>query len=100
MSRTTHTPTPWEAVGFHVMHSGRRLIAEVWAPAMPDTPGFDERRKANAEYIVRAVNNHEALLAALEELTLHIHDGYLYAEMLDASFITTAIAAARREASK
>ena len=65
-----HSPLPWEAVGFHVMHERRRLIAEVWAPVEGDDPPWDERRKANAEFIVRAVNSHDDLVAALEDLIL------------------------------
>lgn len=67
----THTPIPWEA---HV----EDFIGDVWrewiitdADKRLITTGTfqeveDQASKANAQFIVTAVNNHQALLEALE----------------------------------
>lgn len=71
MRKTAHTPTPWEIRDvpsrerFKITDSTGYTIAE-----MPSYP-IIEKEEANAAYIVRAVNAHEALLEALEQcLTL------------------------------
>lgn len=62
-----HTPTPWEVLQVEDTHQGifsncgneaQSLIAQT----------FDGNEKANAEFIVRAVNCHEELLAASQAL--------------------------------
>lgn len=79
MSETAHTKTPW-AIG----HTGARIIA----PALPGFNGSPfrvadanssalvhsasfEEAKANAAFIVRAVNAHGPLVAALRDVRGH-----------------------------
>jgi len=61
----THTPTPWtiesRLVGPLVIVSGDTEVAHV------DADSF-QLASANAEFIVRACNNHKPLLEALELL--------------------------------
>ena len=70
-----HTPTPWE------LHQDEDLKSWfIWAKgnmaaSLPRrTDGVD---KANAEFIVRAVNSHEALLNKLKhaQARLFVHEG-------------------------
>lgn len=67
-----HTPTPWGAVKYE---SGWALIG----PTSDDKIARVEKTNghANAAFIVRAVNAHEELLAALRSLTKQIHLGKL-----------------------
>lgn len=58
-----HTPTPWQDVaisGVRHDHDG----FTVWTHWLPDQPS--EQRRANVEFIVRAVNCHEELIEALK----------------------------------
>lgn len=63
-----HTPTPWKIKNlthndlpvYAVMNSQGQLIAEV--------PAMDEIDKANAAFIVRAVNCHEDLFKACKKV--------------------------------
>lgn len=68
-----HTPTPWCAFikgGTISIEAGTRPKGNL--PCVINWPGFDscelplKERKANARFIVRAVNSHPALLAALK----------------------------------
>jgi hypothetical protein len=52
-----HSPTPWRVEGRSVMAGMAERIAEV---------GYSERATANAEFIVRAANAHEELLATVK----------------------------------
>jgi hypothetical protein len=75
MGQTAHTPTPWAVNaqrpasivdptrrGFN----GSYRIADAYFSAeLADTPRFDEA-KANAAFIVRAVNSFDALVAELD----------------------------------
>jgi len=81
MSQIAHTPTPWKAVtvngepnqsmildgeGFnhwvaHIQHNGEYM---------------PEKQKANADFIVKAVNSHEDLIWALKTAIEIICDGY------------------------
>lgn len=76
----THTPGPWEVVGFHVMHNRRHLICEVWAPAKGGDPSWEERRKANARLIAEA----PAMLAALEAAALLFNNDHEACRFCDA----------------
>jgi hypothetical protein len=67
-----HTPTPWTATfpitaagkrDAWVISGGRRSIA-----LMPDTADM-QNDEANAAFIVRACNSHDALVKALEKLS-------------------------------
>lgn len=59
---TKHAPTPWRING-HDICSGPYAVAGVYG-----TTGADARTsEANAAFIVRACNAHEALVSALDE---------------------------------
>ena len=77
--QATHTPTPWKATRPHPDPDTAAYLVEIF----PATGGFDgphssqaiaylycakagTTQAANAALIVRAVNNHAALIAALE----------------------------------
>lgn len=58
----THTPTPW-------VFNGESII---------DAKGNSAMTKANAAFIVRAVNAHEELLVAIKTLTAITYDTVNY----------------------
>jgi len=58
-----HTPTPWRLEGYSIYssaHKGRHIVAT------SDPYWGLNQNKANAAFIVKAVNSHEALVKALE----------------------------------
>lgn len=65
---TGHTPGPWHLLGTAGIAAdtdpGWGSLATVW--------GKGPESEANAKFIVRAVNSHEALLEALEEVSTHL----------------------------
>ena len=76
-----HTPTPWEArfipaqagqdSTYEIVRTGcDTAIATVHWPGLP--------LEADAEFIVRAVNSHDDLLAALELVAPELHRLYLH----------------------
>jgi hypothetical protein len=62
--KQTHTPTPWSQEGLSIFVAGKVIIAT--CPTPQKTGVFD--CSANAEFIVRAVNSHDALLSALKQI--------------------------------
>ena len=79
---TEHTPTPWELIeatehhGAYVVNSWGRTVCDLYAMSNPMAESvrnggtsfpvpFDDMA-ANAELIVKAVNNHDALVKVLE----------------------------------
>lgn len=61
----SHTPGPWHSPGLSEIHDEQhRVIAECGTD--DEIPG--DECQANADFIVRAVNLHAELLAALEAL--------------------------------
>lgn len=63
-----HTATPWEVNGLEIQAKNKHetLIAEVYEE--------NEFSKANAEFIVKAVNNHNALVEALKNSDKRIRE--------------------------
>lgn len=66
LPKIKHTPTPWQVIkesqrhdyfGSLYIKAGKTVIANLVFQ-------LDDSEKANAEFIVRAVNSHEALLEA------------------------------------
>lgn len=64
-----HSPLPWrvdEQASGHV-RSGERLVAGCMGYSTNANLSHVDENLANAEFIVRAVNSHAALLAALKQ---------------------------------
>lgn len=63
-----HTPTPWEVGddGIVTPYAGDRIIVQT---------GMDSI-EADQDFIVRAVNSHDALVAACKEAREFLEDGY------------------------
>lgn len=66
-----HTPTPWHIVPpdepyADITIAGARDIARLWLDDAP-VHDFNCQQSSNAEFIVRAVNAHDDLLAACED---------------------------------
>lgn len=61
MTQTKHTPTPWESGGCCVWQKNGDMIADL-APCMKNP----NETEANAEFIVRCVNSHDALVEAIQ----------------------------------
>ncbi|GEM_PF-3404207 len=77
--KVNHTPTPWAySPNINVHAANDREIARTIVNC-PDSPFYEakwlEEAACNAEFIVRAVNSHEELLAACEDL-LSDAEGY------------------------
>jgi hypothetical protein len=94
-----HTPKPWSVEGYMVC-SEELYIADTRFSGLPI-----EEAKANAEFICRAVNNHDALLNALQT-ALNALRSYQYGnastELAEsvADHVAAAIAAATEGATK
>jgi hypothetical protein len=77
---STHTPTPWFAKreGFSTVYIEARLRPGVLqeVAACGPTEAGSEQQDANAAYIVKAVNSHHKLVAALKAVV----EFYSYAE--------------------
>jgi hypothetical protein len=67
MSDTNHTPTPW-ALSDRFREDIVDREGELLASAYSMDIGGDHAAAANAAFIVRAVNSHEQLVAALAEI--------------------------------
>jgi len=69
MTTNAHTPTPWE-VG-DLDHNGQRIVRgehiEICTCWHHCVGSIEREMEANAAFIVRAVNAHEELVAALRE---------------------------------
>jgi hypothetical protein len=81
---TSHTPTPWEVCGHYIR------------PKLPESgiqiaefPLFLENHKANAAHIVRCVNAHDDLVAALQRAQMamlgYAHRNNIILAALDAT---------------
>lgn len=73
MNENKHAPTPWRITETEriVGQDGRTIRIE--GVAFPG--GADPEAVANAEFIVRACNSHEALLESLQEMVKWIEEG-------------------------
>lgn len=67
MTTNAHTPTPWE-VG-DLDHNGQRIVRgehiEICTCWHHCVGSIEKEMEANAAFIVKAVNSHDALVAAL-----------------------------------
>lgn len=72
---TKHTPTPWTLSqytnyeGFSIVSQDGECLAERWYDKARTVPQ-NEVLKANAAFMVRAVNGHEALVEALTKIQI------------------------------
>lgn len=76
MTKQQHTPTPWRLDGWDIKsaeNQGRHIVAH------SDSAWAHNRDGANATFIVRAVNAHDALVEALENAALFLEIGARYA---------------------
>lgn len=88
---STHTPTPWQAFEFGGEHPAIGIKPETWAPkiqywiasvplrrapgagaSIQDCGATTDEARANAEFIVRAVNSHDRLVKALRRAVNHL----------------------------
>lgn len=71
---TEHTPTPWTINEPHAARSNNAQILDLDGYIVVECSGYASHTgvnaKHNAAFIVRAVNSHEALVKALEAMTL------------------------------
>ena len=92
MSDTKHTPTPWQACDWHndfgdepfmiyaeekeVLRAGQSSIWPdgIVKTSIANTEECDGDRVANAAFIVKAVNAHEGLVAALRKCLNYIEN--------------------------
>jgi hypothetical protein len=97
MSAPKHTPLPWHADGPEVMGLDSNgdfgeHVATAWnAPGGPEPEGA----VANAALIVRAVNAHSDLLAAVEALLSQLNDPCPYDAATTRAAARAALAKAR-----
>jgi hypothetical protein len=75
MGMQRHTPTPWEVrTNYRAAHRGDIWSACKGFPSRPvaSTVGQEnaDERAANAAFIVKAVNAHEQLVKALQQIAL------------------------------
>ena len=78
MSEDKATPRPWTLAGEYMVGMGKRPVASTDVyNSNQDTMRHREENQANAQLIVRAVNNHEALVEALRMIDklYHSEDG-------------------------
>lgn len=75
MGERMHTPTPWAAEEGTIHHIGHTVITAAHAGMTSNTPlakvshlGDEESARADAAFIVRAVNSHDQLVEALEKI--------------------------------
>lgn len=70
MSKTEHTPTPWKAVETNDDYGTWEIIADDTGQCLIATVENDnadmDAQLADAEFIVRACNSHDALAEALQ----------------------------------
>lgn len=59
-----HTPTPWEADGI-TKENGKKVYAGIYQVGNMRSAAICSAAYANAAFIVRAVNSHDELVAAL-----------------------------------
>lgn len=85
ISSAQHAPTPWSTNGRYIYSADRWAILDAGygVVAAPDTAGMTPAQCATAEFIVRAANCHDELVAALQgladaedEVTASYHEGH------------------------
>ena len=92
MDTPKHAPTPWKASGKTIKGNTCRDSSKVTIARVDSrgkfVPGCDE---ANADFIVRACNNHDALLAALKDTVCRLTELRDCTAMLGAAAVDRAL---------
>lgn len=75
-TKTTHTPTPWNVEGYFDANPpygwpAYRIKGQLLNCSIEPNESLREEVKANAAYIVRAVNSHEELLDACKAVDIY-----------------------------
>ena len=81
-SSAKHTPTPWKV--FYAKNNGQKIlgVGQETGEGITNSQGWlwgeDHEAKANAEFIVRACNSHDALVESLKSMPklCSYHDEY------------------------
>jgi hypothetical protein len=99
---TSHTPTPWELFDCNGIIAIRNPRARSSKSEIIFWSGFDashypRQAAANAAFIVKAVNNHEALVKALERAERIVADRAAGGRMLTNKEDAQAVAVLCRE---
>lgn len=82
--KMTHTPTPWEIAHYEGgLLEGLNFIRSADGEEICSINDASEKAKANAAYIVRAVNAHEEMLLVLKELQRTIDKDHFYADRIN-----------------
>lgn len=73
MDTSKHTPTPWAFEPDHSKRDGSQFIfsdadRDTWVATAENRETNGAEASANAAFIVRACNSHDALVAALREI--------------------------------
>lgn len=71
-TKTQHTPTPWKFQGENIVNGSRDGNFAIFAKGEVIATAVG---KADAAFIVRAVNSHEALLGLLKQVLNHTNVG-------------------------
>ena len=71
-----HTPTPWKIIPLHESEVGSPHLLEIGVKdyngrVLASVDSGTDEDNANAAYIVQAVNSHEDMVEALEDLIRH-----------------------------
>ena len=106
MSEAKHTPLPWSSeydeTGHWRVYGGNKLVADVGDAEV--SVAADNEWKANAAFIVRAVNAHEDLVRAINALLPFVDDAMDAHSVMSESAVTeacrTAVATAREALAK
>ena len=74
----SHTPTPWKYSKNSLQITGNNdhgcIVVELMMKRIYDNTDEIEEMDANAEFICRAVNNHDALIHVIESLIILTND--------------------------
>lgn len=68
MTTPKHTPTPWKRSGANTIHGPDCIVAFVGGTEREVKMHSGERWEADAVHIVRCVNSHDELVAALADI--------------------------------
>lgn len=105
MSKQEHTPLPWEVAFGSVWTKKEGKSIRIAPMDRDESATSPTERDRNAEFIVHAVNNHDALVDACQAFSDHYSDGMLgiddaMEDGLDSELFAARVALADVEAGK